>query len=43
MGEKRFNIEDYPIPQLDDIEVEKRLDHEIKITGHITLQEYNEL
>jgi hypothetical protein len=41
--EERLNVEDYPMPQLEDIEVERRLDHEIKTLGHITLEEYNEL
>jgi RIO kinase 2 len=26
-SEERFNAEDYPVPQLDDIEIEHRLDH----------------
>ena len=36
-----LNVEDYPVPQLQEIEPEMRLDHEIKDVGHITLEEYN--
>lgn len=42
-SEKMLNVSDYPMPDLDDIEIIKRLDHDIKTKAHITLQEYNEL
>lgn len=41
--EKMLNVSDYPMPVLEDIQITKRLDHEIKTKGHITLEEYNEL
>lgn len=41
--EKLLNVSDYPMPVLEEITVVKRLDHEIKTRGHITLEEYNEL
>lgn len=41
MGEKIFRVDEYPMPQLENIEIEVRLDHEIKTLGHITLEEYN--
>ena len=38
MGERKFKVEEYPMPELDTIEPEFRLDHEIKTVGHITLE-----
>ena len=38
-----FNVSSIPMPELEDIEIIKRLDHEIKTRAHITLEEYNEL
>lgn len=38
-----FNVSSIPMPELEDIEIVKRLDHEIKTRAHITLEEYNEL
>jgi hypothetical protein len=32
-----LNVADYPMPELSKIEILKRLDHEIKKKGHITL------
>lgn len=40
-SEKMLNVSDYPMPDLDDIEIIKRLDHDIKTKAHITLEEYN--
>lgn len=41
--EQRFRVESYPVPQLQDIEIQKRLDHEVKTVGHFSLEEYNQL
>lgn len=41
--EKMLDVSSFPMPVLEEIEVIKRLDHEIKTKGHITLEEYNEL
>ena len=39
--QKSLDVSSYPMPVLEEIEVVKRLDHEIKTRGHITLEEYN--
>lgn len=41
--EKMLDVSSFPMPVLEEIQVIKRLDHEIKTKGHITLEEYNEL
>ena len=41
--QKMLDVSSYPMPVLEEIEVIKRLDHEIKTKGHITLEEYNDL
>lgn len=39
--EKLFNVSEHPMPIFEEIEKIKRLDHEIKNVGHITLAEYD--
>lgn len=39
--EKMLDVSSFPMPVLEEIQVIKRLDHDIKTKGHITLEEYN--